>query len=83
MIGLVTPHGIFACLIPCSHCRAAQIVLPDQRLLDLLRAFWIDFLLSARGRPSSSVSQRANLPALVMAGLRDSMGVRDATSGFL
>lgn len=82
MVGLVTPHGIFAGLVPRSCCGAAQVVLPDQRLLDLLRALWIDLLLPPRHRPAFSVSQRTHLLPFVMAGFRDSVGVRDAL-GFL
>jgi len=82
MVGLVMPHGIFARLIPCSRRRAGQVMLADQRLLDLLRALRIDLLLSPRPRPAFSISQRAPLLPFVMAGLRGSMRVRDA-AGFL
>ena len=47
MIGLITPHRIFAGLVPRPFGLTAQIVFPDQSFLNGLRSFGINFLLSA------------------------------------
>ena len=47
MIGLIAPHGLFARLIPGSSRCAAQVVLANQRFLNLLRALGFNLLLAA------------------------------------
>ena len=50
MIGLIFPHGIFACLVPGSGGVSAQIMLADQCLLNRGCAFRVDLLLAPRPR---------------------------------
>ena len=50
MVRLVTPHGLFACLVPRAGRIPAQIMLANQRFLNGLRPFAIDFLLPTCAR---------------------------------
>ena len=48
VVRLITPHGCFAGLVPRAARFPTQIVFADQRFLNRLRPFAIDFLLPAR-----------------------------------
>ena len=43
VICLVTPHGFFTGLIPCSGSFSAQVMLANQRFLNGLRSLGINF----------------------------------------
>jgi len=47
VVGLVAPHGLFTGLVPCAGSLALQIMLADQRFLNGLGSFRVDFLLAA------------------------------------
>jgi hypothetical protein len=66
VIGLIAPHGLFTGLIPGSGCFAAQVVLADQRFLDLVSPLGINFLLSSRGRLPLAVFPRGSVLRLAV-----------------
>ena len=47
MVALVAPHGIFTGLVPSPGRFAVKVVLADERFLNRLRSFGINFLLPA------------------------------------
>ena len=47
LVGLVTAHCLFARLVPHPGSFPVQVVLADQRFLDGLRSFGINFQLAA------------------------------------
>ncbi len=49
MVSLIAPHCVFACLVPRSGRIAAQVMLAYQGLLNCLRSFRFNLLLSACG----------------------------------
>jgi hypothetical protein len=57
MIGLVFPHGVFACLVPRSLRFTGKIVFADQGLLDFARPLGIDFLLPSYCSMSAFVTR--------------------------
>ena len=48
MVGLVTPHGIFTGLVPCTRGFAAEVVFANQGFLNGSRPLGVDLLLSAQ-----------------------------------
>src|SRR5271155_2493212 len=80
MIGLIAPHGIFTGLIPGSSRLAAQVMLANQRFLDLLRPLRINFLLAPCARLSLTVAVRRTLrSAFVSRGGRIRLGGRSGS----
>lgn len=61
VIGLISPHRLFAGLIPFTGGFAGQVVLANQRFLDRLRPLPIDLLLSPCGRLFLAALARARV----------------------
>jgi len=59
VIGLIAAHGVFAGLVPVSGRFAAQVMLANQRFLNLLHPLGINLLLAPRSRFSLAAPPRA------------------------